>query len=208
MGESVRYQILMSVDVRVNVFDLTSMNKITRNTNLAVYHTSVVLGEKLELYFGFKANGVTGIDTADEIDQLPKSMKGKFYKTYHVGTTKRSFDYCKVVIARFKKDPQWLSDRYNIVYNNCHNFAWALCEALLGSGNLHRFPKYVFDCDKLSAPLYEGFIRHFINEKNPPYFLGKQPRQLGDDGIMEKKPRKTISSIWCEPKLCKEIMVY
>lgn len=199
---------MSGVKLRVNVFDLTPTNAITRNTKLAVYHTSVVINERFEVYFGYKARGMCGIDTAETIDVLPPSMKGKFYQTYHVGTTKRSFDYCKLVIQRLKKDPQWSSDRYNIVYNNCHNFAWTLCEMLLGSGNLHKFPKYVFDCDQLSAKLYEGLVCHFINENHPPYFLGKQPKNLGDDGIVEKKMKNTHNRLWIEPEQCKEIMAY
>ena len=199
---------MSGVQSRVNVFDLTPTNAITRNTKLAVYHTSVVIDERIEIYFGYKAPGLTGIDTVQKIDTLPQSMKGKFYQTYHVGTTKRSLNYCRLVIDRLKKNPQWLSERYNIVYNNCHNFAWTLCEALLGSGNLHRFPKFVFDCDQLSAKVYEKLVRHFINEADPPYFLGKQPRNLGSDGIMESNVQNSNNRLWVEPEMCKEIMVY
>ena len=199
---------MSGVKVRVNVFDLSRTNSVTRNTKLAVYHTSVVIDEQIEVYFGFKAPGQCGIDTAETLDVLPPPMKGRFYETCNVGAAKRSFNYCQLVIERFKKDPRWSSDRYNIVYNNCHNFAWALCEALLGSGNLHQFPRYVFDCDQLTAKLYENFVCHFVNEKKPPYFLGKQPKSLGDDGLEEKKARNAQNHLWIEPELCKEIMAY
>lgn len=187
---------MSGVSIRVNVFDMTSVNKAMRKSCLCVYHTSVVIDEKIELYYGFKDVGLTGIDNASKLDELPNSMSGTFYKTYHVGRSKRSLQYCRTMIKRFRADPSWDSSRYNIVSNNCHSFAWALCEALLGSGNMHRFPRFVFDCNKVTSALYNGIVKHFIDEEHPPYFLGKQ----------ENMPQPSYKF---EPRvLCNEIMVY
>lgn len=159
--------------IRVNVYDLSKTNSLARDSLPCIYHTSVVVAEKIELYYGFLQYGVTGIDYANRLNQLPSSMKGKFYKTFPLGKTKKSYKYCKQIIERFKQDPAWLSDRYNVIYNNCHRFSFSLCEALLGRGNTFNYPMFVFDCEKIGHALYRGVISKFIDEDHPPTFLGK-----------------------------------
>lgn len=159
--------------IRVNVYDLSKINSLSRESLPGIYHTSVVINEEIEIYYGFLKYGSTGIDYARTINSLPSSMKGRFFKTFPMGTTKKSFKFCKQIIEKFKADPAWLSDRYNFIYNNCHRFSFTICEALLGKGNLFNFPMFVFDCEKLGHVLYRGVISRFIDQENPPCCLGK-----------------------------------
>jgi hypothetical protein len=161
------------VPVRVNCYDLLKANNLTRRTKICVYHTTVVIDERFEVYYGFRQFGLTGIDYAVTIDEIAPSMTGTFYTTFPLGRTKRSLAYCKSVIKDFCADARWLSERYNAIYNNCHTFAYLLCEACLGEGNLHEFPMFVFQSDEVSEKVYKGILRHFIDVDNPPYFLGR-----------------------------------
>ena len=159
--------------IRVNVYDLSKTNSIARNSRPCVYHTSVVVNEELEIYYGFLNYGVTGIDYAEKIDQLPSSMKGSFYKSFFLGYSRKSPKFCKEIIERFKKSEIWLSDRYNFIYHNCHKFSYTLAEALIGLGNMFNYPTFVFDCERIGDILYRGIISRFIDTENPPIYLGK-----------------------------------
>ncbi|OHT13168.1 hypothetical protein TRFO_16841 [Tritrichomonas foetus] len=176
----VRYQyfqlskiFMVSTSIRVNVYDLSKTNSVARGTRPCIYHTSVVVGEEFEIYYGFYRYGVTGIDYAEKIDHLPSSMKGRLYKSYHLGNCRKSIQFCRQIIERFKANPAWLSDRYNFIYNNCHKFSFTLCESLLGRGNTFKYPTFVFDCEKIGHALYRGVISRFIDEDHPPACLGK-----------------------------------
>jgi hypothetical protein len=171
---------MRGVTIRLNCYDLLRSNRVLRRTKMSIYHTSVVFDEKFEIYYGFRLQGVTGIDYASNIDELPKSMSGSLYKSFPLGRTKRSLEYCQDIIKEFTNDARWLSERYNAIYNNCHTFAYLLCEGCLGEGNMHRFPMFIFECDRVSNAIYQAVLRHFIDENNPPYFLGKQLKRQRD----------------------------
>lgn len=187
------------VPIRVNVWDLTRANSIMRKTNTAVYHTSVVIDNKIEVYFGFKRNGVTGIDFADKVDILPNSMKGTLYQTIYMGESKHNFKKCKKVVEKFLDSDDWLSDTYNMLYHNCHIFAQVLCDELMGKGNTYNFPNYVYQSQKIGQKLYSSFFSMFVNQKNPPFFLGN-PNSV--------KNRATFLDLNRVSGLNKEIEVY
>lgn len=154
---------------------MARVNSITRGTQLAVYHTSVRVGSLFEIYYGFSDYGKTGVDYAPKINRLPSCMKGKLYDTILMGSTKKTEEEIKSIQRRFEKNPAWLSDRYNVFYHNCHQFSYWFCYSLLGDNAMKNFPSYVFQCEHLGAKLYQGFFKIFINNSDPPTFLGKCP---------------------------------
>jgi hypothetical protein len=107
------------------------------------------------------------------IDLLHEIMSVTFYNTYAIGSSRRSLAYCETVIDRFRRDPRWLSERYNIIYNNCHTLSYLLTEALVGEGNAHKFPSFVFRPDRIADKIYTAVLRHLIPDSAQPPLLGK-----------------------------------
>ena len=168
--------------IRVNVYDLTKANGFFRaitskKTNFGVYHSSVVVGETFEIYYGFYRRGVTGVDYATEIDEIPASMTGKLFSTYDLGCSPLNIQEITTIARKMSLREEWLSDRYNILQHNCHSFSLAFCEQILPKSQLSRFPGFVFKCEDIGNKLYDNFISLFVDEDNPPYYLNRQPAQ-------------------------------
>jgi hypothetical protein len=132
----------------------------------------VVIAEKIEVDYGLRCRGHTGIRVTDAVNGCSQSMDITFYNSFPIGKSKRSFAYCEWVIDRFRDDPRWYTDRYNVIYNNCHTFAYLLSEALVGEGNLYRFPMHVFESDKFADSCYTLFLHRFITDRKRPALLG------------------------------------
>lgn len=173
--------------IRVNVYDLTKVNSLFRKSKLGVYHTSVVVGDAFEVYYGFYKTGCTGVDYANHINMLPSSMSGTFYSSYDLGTSEYTIEECKRIARQMSLREEWLSNRYNILNHNCHAFALEYCKAILCPHKLLNFPAYVFKGESVGSALYDNFLSIFIDENNPPYFLNKQPYRKE-----EHRPSSTI----------------
>ena len=168
--------------IRVNVYDLTKANGFLRalsskQTNFGVYHSSVVVGEDFEIYYGFYRRGVTGVDYANFIDTLPLSMSGTLYSSYDLGYSHFTLEEIRSIARKMSLREEWLSDRYNILQHNCHTFSLAFCKEILLKAQLINFPAYVFKCEDIGNKLYDHIGSLFIDEENPPFFLSKQPDQ-------------------------------
>lgn len=171
---------MSGAEIRVNVYDLTKANGILRaitskKTQFGVYHTSVVVGNQFEVYYGFYRNGVTGVDYASTIDKLPSSMKGNLYSSYVLGNSKYSVDEIRTLARKMSLRSEWLSDRYNILQHNCHSFSLAFCKEILQPHQLRLYPGFVFNGENVGNALYDSFISIFVDKEHPPYFLNKQP---------------------------------
>ena len=161
--------------IRVNVYDLSRINSIFRKSKFGIYHTSVVVGEVFEIYYGFYKFGCSGVDYASKIDNLPSIMKGSLYSTYFLGKSRYTIDEIKRIARQFSLREEWLSNRYNILNHNCHSFSFAFCREILDPQCLRSFPAFVFKSEKFGNVLYENFLKLFVDEKNPPYFLNRKP---------------------------------
>ena len=161
--------------IRVNVFDLTRANKIFRKSQVGVYHTSVVVGDDFEVYYGYYRKGCTGVDYATHIDELPSSMSGELYSTYILGKSRYTLEECQKIARKLSLREEWLSNRYNVLNHNCHAFALEFCKAVVDPHQLRNFPAFVFKGENVGSALYNNFLSLFVDENDPPYFLSKQP---------------------------------
>ena len=174
-------------NIYINIYDLSKTNKLLRNTKFTIYHTSVRIGNSFEIYYGFSEYGKTGIDYSFKLDTLPSCMSGTLYSTILMGSTSKSCHEIKAIAKRFEQNPAWLSDRYNVIYHNCHQFSYWFCSAILGSKNLQNYPSFVLEMEKLGSPIYDNLIQPVISKmKTPPFFFGKCPEAL------QRKKRNVI----------------
>jgi hypothetical protein len=168
--------------IRINVYDLTWLNTILRFAHIGVYHTSVVIGEKDEVYFGFAAAGRTGIDTSERINHLPRVMPGSFYKTIPMGTSQFDSQQCRRIFRRFLKSKRWLSDYYHMLFHNCNDFTYELCMALLGEDGLGNFPHWAQRGVSIAGVLYSLSVGYIIGLKTFPIrALGEPPPPAEED---------------------------
>ena len=116
--------------IRINVFDLTELNSVFRCCKIGVYHTSIVIDNKDEYYFGFAQYGYTGIDSPEKIDHIPSSMIGTLYTQVELGKSLFNYQDCCNIIQQFFESEEWLSDAYNMLFHNCNDFTLAVSKAL------------------------------------------------------------------------------
>jgi hypothetical protein len=154
------------VKIRVNAYDLTPLNRILRCIHFGIYHTSVVIDERSEYYYGFYQFGQTGIDAANVINELPKVMNGIFYESFEMGDSHSSYEECDAIVQQFRNADRWLSERYNIIWHNCNNFTFELCEALLGAGNARNFPQWVHRFEYAAKYIVSISLSHIIYFNN------------------------------------------
>ena len=171
----------MKAVIRVNVYDLTRANKLFRKSKVGIYHTSVVVNDEFEVYYGFYRHGCTGVDYATTIDELPPSMSGQLYSTYILGKSKYTVEQCQKLARKLSLREEWLSNRYNVLSHNCHAFALEYCKLIVDPHKLRNFPAFVFKGEDVGNILYHNFLSIFVDEENPPYFLSKQPYTKEDD---------------------------
>ena len=122
--------------IKVNVFNLTPLNKVFACCKIGVYHTSVVINEEYEYYYGYALWGFPGVDSPEEINHLPSTMDGTFHYSYEIGTSSMSPEECKDIATQLKLSPEWISDRYHILNHNCSDFSRELCKFLANEEDL------------------------------------------------------------------------
>ncbi|OHT04616.1 hypothetical protein TRFO_27821 [Tritrichomonas foetus] len=150
------------VKIRLNIFDLTPLNQMLRFCHVGVYHSSIVIGDSSEYYFGFAAINYTGIDSPERIDHLPSSMTGKYYTTVELGSSPYSLQECRMIVTRFRTSRRWLSDHYNFLFHNCNTFTYELASALLGNEIVPNYPKWLSRGEKIGQFLYQTSVIHIF----------------------------------------------
>ena len=159
--------------IRVNVYDLTKVNKLFRKTQVGIYHTSVVVNDEFEVYYRFYRKGCTGVDYASNIDEIPSSMNGELYSTYILGKSRYTTEECQKIAKQLSLREEWLSNRYNVLNHNCHAFSLEFCKQIVDLHKLRKFPAFVFKGENVGSILFNNFLSLFINKDDPPYFLSK-----------------------------------
>ena len=151
------------VKIRLNIFDLTPLNKLLRFCHVGIYHSSIVIGDACEYYYGFAKYDYTGIDSPETIDKLPSSMSGENYTTINLGTSPFTMEECRKIIVDFRNSKRWWSDHYNFLYHNCHKFSYELACALLNTNNPKKYPKWITRGEKVGHFLYQTSLSHILN---------------------------------------------
>lgn len=182
--------------IKINVFNLTPLNKVFACCKVGVYHTSIVINEELEYYYGFAMKGFTGIDSPEKINELPSVMQGSYNSSYLLGETSLSVKECKQMCEQLKTADEWLSDYYHVLFHNCNNFTLEFSKILLGENNVSNYPYWVCRGEnigrfvfKISTSHFLGFIRNIpgfmfpINAKN---YVRYNPSDSDTEGDIEE----------------------
>lgn len=148
--------------IKINVFNLTPLNKLFSCCKVGVYHTSLVIDERFEYYYGFSDWGYTGIDTPEKVNCLPSVMSGSFHSSYELGESSLSLHDCREIARSFKKSKLWLSDHYNFLYHNCNTFTLELAKILMGTDYVNNYPYWVTRGENIAKILYSISLSHFF----------------------------------------------
>ena len=149
--------------IKVNVFNLTPLNSVFSCCKVGVYHSSVVIGEKYEFYYGFAAWGYPGIDSPEHVNQLPSSMTGTFHSSYVIGESQMELEDCRAIAVQMKHSDAWLSDRYNLIMHNCNDFSKALSTVLCGEEAVKQnYPFWVSRGERIGKLIYSISVSHFL----------------------------------------------
>lgn len=153
--------------VRINIFDLTSLNSIFRCCKVGVYHTSIVIDNRNEYYYGFAAAGYTGIDSPDEIDRIPASMTGTLYKQVELGTSQLEYSECQTKIQQLIESPLWLSESYNMLYHNCNDFTLEVSQILFGEEHVQKhYPFWVQRGITIGKWIFSTSLSYVVHANN------------------------------------------
>lgn len=175
--------------IKLNIFDLVGINKIFRCCHLGIYHSSVVIDEKLEYYFGFAAYHYTGIDSPEKIDHLPSSMDGEFYMSIDMGTSPYSYTQCKDIVSNLKGLDRWLSDSYNFLFHNCNTFTYELCDQLLNHQYMDKYPKWLFRGENVGKFIFITSVAYIFDIRHVKIpSLGKIPEEKKEHKKEKKEP--------------------
>lgn len=169
-------------EIRINVFDLTSLNNILRFAKLGVYHTSIVIDGISEFYYGFAEYNMTGIDTPEEIDHIPSSMVGELYAQIEMGKCQYDYGQCIEIVRTFISSECWLSDHYNMLLHNCNDFTYELALALFGPKKMKKYPSWVQRGVKVGRWVFYtsiGYILQLSGKDIPG--LGSLPSLINSD---------------------------
>ncbi|EAY12661.1 hypothetical protein TVAG_074890 [Trichomonas vaginalis G3] len=148
--------------IKVNVFNLTPLNKVFACFKVGVYHTSIVIGEEYEYYYGFCQRGITGIDGPEVINQLPSVMQGSFNSSHEIGETSLSVEECREICHQLKASDKWLSDYYHVLYHNCNSFTLEFCKILVGENNVQNYPYWVTRSESIGRFVFNISLSHFL----------------------------------------------
>lgn len=151
--------------IKLNIFDLIKVNKAFRCCHLGIYHSSVVIDEKSEYYFGFAAYHFTGIDSPERINHLPSVMDGEFYMSVDMGISPYSYNQCQDIVKTFKGEDRWLSDSYNFLFHNCNTFTYELCDRLLNHQFMDRYPKWLTRGENIGKFIYITSVAYVLDLK-------------------------------------------
>ena len=184
----------MSTKIRINVFDLTPLNKILRCAKIGVYHTSICINEEEEYYFGFKEVGFSGIDSPQTINQLPSSMTGDFFCSIEMGNSYYSFSECQQIVRTFFDSPRWLSEHYNMLYHNCNTFTYELVSALMPQEKVNKFyPFWVRRFERIGKLFFSTSMIYIIGLKKggfpgfgsppPPFISADSDADVTEEAI-------------------------
>jgi hypothetical protein len=178
------------VKIRVNAYDLTPLNRVLRCIHFGIYHTSVVIDERREYYYGFYRFGLTGIDTALEVNHLPPVMNGILYASFEMGDSYYTYEQCEQIVQRFRAADRWLSDHYNIIWHNCNTFSYELCADLLGAGNLGAFPLWVGRFEAVAKFIVSVSMSHVIYMNNCTLAVIGRPPAPEVKAVEEPEPHE------------------
>lgn len=123
-----------TMDVFLNVYDLTRFNKLLHPLGVGVYHTGVEI-MNVEYAFGSHDGTYTGVydfpATESDTESIP------FREKLYIGTCHKLRIDVQAVITALKNDYPGCS--YDMVNRNCNHFSNELCMQLVGKG----IPSYI-----------------------------------------------------------------
>ena len=98
--------------IKINLFNLTGLNKYLSYFKLGAFHTSLVIDDFIEFYFGFMEWGEPGVCWTNKIGVLPEEMQHTAYfeKSYELGETELTREECINIAMIFRRSEEWKSD--------------------------------------------------------------------------------------------------
>lgn len=133
----------MSVNISINIFDLTRVNRALRFLHLGVFHTSVVIDGCIEYFYGFSTTSESGVFSTCNVGVLPPSMRGDLFRTVDIGAAARTRESAEAIASAFAASPRWAASRYDVFFHNCNTFSFELSRALIGDAAIARYPLFV-----------------------------------------------------------------
>ena len=177
--------------VRVNVFDLTGLNVVLRCARIGVYHSSIVINDSAEYYYGYAMPGCTGIDSPEIIDELPSIMNGRRYATVDMGESNLDPLECQRIVNNFKLSERYMSEHYNLLFHNCNTFTYEMRLALLGKKQTNKkYPHWIRRGQGIAAFVFSISLAQFLalarNFTLPGFSILDHGKKVGS----EEKERK------------------
>lgn len=173
--------------IRINVFDLHSVNECFRKFNLGLFHTQICFDDKEEYCFGVENAGKSGVQKTPGVNKPPKRIENvKFYMSVEMGRSSYDLQECLDILHKeFEQDDEWQATGYNMVYHNCNTFTMKMCERLLTREDFKNYPFWVSRVERFFRPFYSISLAYVMN------FLGDTPiaHTIPDSLLHDSNPK-------------------
>jgi len=118
--------------VKVNVYDMTSLNNYISSLGIGVYHCGLQIYDREYAYGGhsYSFSGVFEIAPKDEIALGEENFK--FKETITIGHTDFNHEEVREIINNLGNE--FTGDRYHLLNKNCNHFTDSLAKVLCGKG--------------------------------------------------------------------------
>jgi hypothetical protein len=104
-----------------------------------------------------------------------------------MGDSPYPFERCQGIVQEFTESDRWLSDRYNLLYHNCNNFSFELCQALLGEAHVGGYPEWVRNFEKVAVAIFSLSLAPIVYLNNFSLSaFGRPPEPI----VREKKKKE------------------
>lgn len=168
--------------IYLNIYDISSFNKILRMLGVGIYHTGIQI---FDTEFAFYPGN---FDQTGVVEEPPYSNKKvKFWKQIKLGETSLSFKEIEEIISDLKIE--YIASTYDAFDKNCNHFCDEFCRRLLQDRGI---PKHINRISCLSK-----FLKCFLSE-NFVYGGAKPPRHRKTDSVniaKNQKKKKRIEEI-------------
>ena len=137
---------------------LTSFNKNFRWLNIGAFHTSIVLNDSIEIFYGFTNDHLTGIITKNQNLIENDSL----YKIYSFGKIEKNFNDCMKILKKFQNSQKWLGENYLTLFNNCNSFTYKFLKKICNKKEFENFPFWIFRGEKILKFIFKFSLSYIL----------------------------------------------
>ena len=153
----------MKTKLCLKVYDLSPLNKSFRWIGIGAFHTSLIIDNKIEVYYGYSDEYQCGIYQADSVGGIPDFLgEMSLYGSYELGPITKSLPDCRKVLNHFMASLKWNCLSYSTFFHNCNSFTYEFCKAICNSQEFLRYPTWILRGEQLFRFIFKISLSQYL----------------------------------------------